>query len=303
MGWLERFGFLGCIARFEWWRLVFEFKPADRAPAPLRSFEALSFVHFSSRFTGLDGEREMPNTRIASRGAFWIVSICAALGVAGCTLSSSSRAGEAHGHEGAATGEVGIQQSPIDLPANPPSNHGHHAISLRYHETTEHLIHRRHTIELGFDPGSELEFDGETFILDQMHFHTPSEHLVAHQRFPVELHLVHRSAEGRLLVLGLLFVPGEANAVIEQILTDAPRNLGRIDLNRHLGITPLFPEEKHFYSYTGSLTTAPYTEGVQWLILSEHPSISPDQVVRLLLMEGGNARAVQPINDRVIDGQ
>jgi carbonic anhydrase len=180
---------------------------------------------------------------------------------------------------------------------------GHHDIALRYHETSEHLIHREHTIELRFDPGSELEFDGEYFSLDQLHFHTPSEHLIDHQRFPVELHLVHRSADETLLVLGLLFEVGEANSVIEQILVDAPHDLGKVDLNRQLGIVPLFPDEKHFYAYKGSLTTAPYTEGVQWLILSEHPSISADQVVRLLVMEGGNARSVQPINDRLVEGQ
>ena len=125
---------------------------------------------------------------------------------------------------------------------------------------------------------------------------------MGHERFPVELHLVHRNGEGELLVVGILFEVGPPNAFIERILRDAPRDVGRVDLDRHLDVLRLFPDETHFYTYLGSLTTPPYTEGVRWLILTEHPSLSPEQVVRLLVLEGGNARDVQPRNARRIDG-
>ena len=141
-----------------------------------------------------------------------------------------------------------------------------------------------------YDPGSEVEFDGRHFALEQLHFHTPSEHLIAHRRFPVELHLVHHDGEGCVLVLGLLFGVGPANPFVERILQDAPRDIGRVDLEGHLDVSKLFPTDKHFYSYEGSLTTAPYEEGIQWLILSDHPTVSAEQVVRLLVLEGGNAR-------------
>ena len=193
-------------------------------------------------------------------------------------------------------------QSPIDLPPTPPESAKHHEIAIHYADTAEHLIHRDHTIEMAYDPGSEIEFDGVHYSLEQLHFHTPSEHLVAHRRFPVELHLVHRSKKGERLVLGLLFEVGPPNAFIERILQDAPRDIGRIDLEGHLNVAKLFPAETHFYAYEGSLTTAPYDEGIQWLILSEHPTVSAEQVVRLLVLEGGNARPVQPLEGREIDG-
>ena len=193
-------------------------------------------------------------------------------------------------------------QSPIDLPAMPPKSAQQHEIAIHYADTAEHLIHRDHTIEMQYDPGSEVEFDGRHFALEQLHFHTPSEHLIAHRRFPVELHLVHHDGEGRALVLGLLFEVGPPNPFVERILQDAPRDIGRVDLEGHLDVSKLFPSEKHFYSYEGSLTTAPYEEGIQWLILSEHPTVSAEQVVRLLVLEGGNARDVQPLNGREIDG-
>lgn len=194
-------------------------------------------------------------------------------------------------------------QSPIDLPAEPPDGDDDgHRIEIHYVDSAEHLIHREHTIEVEYDPGSAIAFDGASYALEQMHFHTPSEHLVVHERFPVELHLVHRSEEGGLLVLGILFDVGPPSSFVERILRDAPRDVGRIDLDRHLNAMRLFPKETHFYTYLGSLTTPPYTEGVRWLILTEHPTVSPAQVVRLLVLEGGNARDVQPLNARRLDG-
>ena len=193
-------------------------------------------------------------------------------------------------------------QFPIDLPATPPKSAAHHEIASHYADTAEHLIHRDHTIEMQYDPGSEVEFDDRHFALEQLHFPTPSEHLIAHRRFPVALHLVHHDGEGRALVLGLLFEVGPANPFVERILQDAPRDIGCVDLEGHLDASKLFPTDKHFYSYEGSLTTAPYEEGIQSLILSEHPTVSAEQVVRLLVLEGGNARDVQPLNGREIDG-
>ncbi|MFK7897055.1 MAG: carbonic anhydrase family protein [Myxococcota bacterium] len=193
------------------------------------------------------------------------------------------------------------QQSPIDLPAYTPAKTSDGRVALHYHATAEHLTHKDHTIELEVDPGNDIEFDGHTYSLDQLHFHTPSEHLVAHQRFPVEAHFVHRDQNGKLLVLGVLFDVGATNSFIERILSDAPRDIGHIDLDRSINLDEILPSKKHVYTYKGSLTTPPYSEDVQWLVLSEHPSVSPEQVVRLLVLEGGNARAVQPRNERVVE--
>ena len=98
----------------------------------------------------------------------------------------------------------------------PPADVAAHRIAIHYGDTREHLIHRDHTIEVEYDPGSEIAFDDDHYRLVQVHFHTPSEHLVAHERYPVELHLVHRSEEGQLLVLGILFQVGEPNAFLSR---------------------------------------------------------------------------------------
>lgn len=43
--------------------------------------------------------------------------------------------------------------------------------------------------------GSSTTVDGKVFELKQFHFHTPSEHTIDGEYFPLEMHLVHE-AEG-----------------------------------------------------------------------------------------------------------
>ena len=217
---------------------------------------------------------------------------------------AAGEANEALGVDEHATPVGDLQaQSPIDIPDSASAGAAHHRVEMHYHETVERIIHREHTVEIevGGADGNGIDFDGKTYLLGQFHFHTPSEHLVAGERFPIELHLVHRSSSDEVLVVGVLFRSGEPSTFLEQILTDAPVSIGRVDRDKSLDVNELFPEESHFYSYRGSFTTPPYTEGVDWLVLRSNPEASSDQIVRLLLLEGGNARDVQEQNDRPVE--
>ncbi|WP_146242302.1 carbonic anhydrase family protein [Acaryochloris thomasi] len=58
------------------------------------------------------------------------------------------------------------------------------------------------------EPGSMLTLSDKTFELQPFHFHTPSEHTVEDETFPMVVYLVHQSAEGRLAVLGVFLKEG-----------------------------------------------------------------------------------------------
>ena len=56
------------------------------------------------------------------------------------------------------------------------------------------------TVEvLGDAIGGNLTFEGTTYKLLQFHFHTPSEHRIGEEHFPLEVHFVHSSAGMRTL--------------------------------------------------------------------------------------------------------
>ncbi len=58
---------------------------------------------------------------------------------------------------------------------------------------------------------------GESYKLEQLHFHTPSEYLVDGKTYPMEVHLVHQNDRGGYIVLGLLFEEGEKSEVMDRL--------------------------------------------------------------------------------------
>ena len=56
-----------------------------------------------------------------------------------------------------------------------------------------------------------------------------------------------------------------------------------------------------YYHYRGSLTTPPYTETVEWLIVKDVFEASPEQIRRINLIEGDNARRVQAMYGRKVE--
>jgi carbonic anhydrase len=111
------------------------------------------------------------------------------------------------------------------------------------------------------------------------------------------LHLVHRDAQGRLAVIELALEYGDENAFLVgfwerlQDRTGAPFTFNPAQL---------FANDPAYYTYQGSLTTAPFTEGVTWLVLKEPSQASLAQVNRFLEIFGTNARSLQPRNQRII---
>ena len=163
--------------------------------------------------------------------------------------------------------------------------------SIRGHEETE---------ETEVEPGAgDVVLDGVTYHLVQFHFHTPSEHLVQGRAAPLEQHLVHQSDDGRLLVIGVLLTAGPADEV-DRVLADLPNECGRsIDVH-HFNLRKLLPVNLATVRYQGSLTTAPFTEGVQWfLTVPQTVSAAGIRAFQTVFPEG-DSRPVQPLNDRRI---
>jgi len=167
-----------------------------------------------------------------------------------------------------------------------------------------------HTIQLDFAQGSTITANGITYAFKQMHFHTPSEHLIDGVTYPMEMHIVseeENSAAPHYLVIAVLFKMGEENRFINEFLNTVPENehnkanveTDSIKLSKLLSLSPT-GDLVHHYHYQGSLTTPPYSENVNWIVLKSIFEASPEQIKAINKIEGNNARHFEPKNDRTI---
>jgi carbonic anhydrase len=180
--------------------------------------------------------------------------------------------------------KIGAAQSPVDLPAA-SARHGPGPLSPRWDPVPLQLTNNGHAIQVDDAASSSFIVEGTTYRLVQFHFHSPSEHTMGGRRFGAEMHLVHKSEGGRLLVVAILFGIGAENASLAAVWKAMPAHPGpsasvpgvSIDLGS------LLPKEPRYMRYDGSLTTPPCTEGVTWLVVEPDPSqqLSPEQIEAL----------------------
>ncbi len=218
------------------------------------------------------------------------------------------------------TCSTGQAQTPIDLALRNVTlalngNSPIPDLEFDYHESSVNSLNNGHTIQFNYDAGSGITVGGTEFSLLQFHFHTPSEHtLEGGARFPLELHLVHRSGTGTLAVVGVLIrvgeeLPGEVFEPerLRQVLPTADGV--QYHLDAEVDAETLLPENRRPYHYIGSLTTPPCTEGVLWFVLKQPITMSKEQVdaivgglngLRFASRGGSNARPIQPQNGRPV---
>ncbi len=158
-----------------------------------------------------------------------------------------------------------------------------------------------HTVYLDFASGNVVRVDGQSYELQGIHYHSPGEHEVDGERFAAELHLVHQADGGNLAVVGLLFRIGSASPLVRDLLDAAPDMGATVDLAEGPSVVDYVPIDCGYYTYAGSLTTPPCTEGVRWIVMQSVGTVSQDQVERLQAITAGpNNRPVQPVGERTI---
>jgi carbonic anhydrase len=196
--------------------------------------------------------------------------------------------------------DVGRSQSPINITHTVKGKPAE--IAFNYQSAPLVVLNNGHTIQVNYAPGSSVTINGEEFALLQFHFHTPSEHTLKGKAAAMELHLVHRNATGQLAVVGVMMESGAANPLIEQIWQHIPA-IGKTNTVKNVSITPapLLPGSKAYYSYAGSLTTPPCSEGVKWNVMVEPITVSEAQISAFTNLYQVDARPVQATHGRMVE--
>lgn len=195
---------------------------------------------------------------------------------------------------------TGRHQSPIDI--SDPVDRDLPPITFNYDTGTTEIINNGHTVMIEYAPGSTITVDGHTYELKQFHFHAPSEHTVDGEHFPMEAHLVHADEDGNLAVVAVFYRIGQTNVTLSKLWQHLPHQAGiKHYLPAHHNVSHLMPDNRDYYSYTGSLTMPPCTEGVRWLILKTPVRLLKDHIDQFkAVVEQPDNRPVQPLNDRIV---
>lgn len=207
------------------------------------------------------------------------------------------------------TCDLGSSQSPLDIEAgengglinvSPPTNNRDHIINWK--PSKLNLINNGHTIQANYDAGSSFQVEDNEYELKQFHFHSPSEHILNGRQYPLEAHFVHSSAQG-LLVVGVFFETGNDHNELGKIWAHTPLIEGQsVHLSEDVFADQFLPSDKDSFTYIGSLTTPPCSEGVQWVVMKNPVNASVFQLQKLQRVFGGpNNRPVQAQNARLIE--
>jgi carbonic anhydrase len=197
---------------------------------------------------------------------------------------------------------AGLVQSPIDILTSNTVKATLPEINFSYTPFAVKAIDNGHTVQIN-SSGGNITYNGQKYSLKQFHFHAHSEHTIDGKSSPLEIHFVHQNeTTGALVVLGVMLEDGgKDNSAVAQYLKNFPtvkeKEVSTSDLIDPL---QLFPDLKKYYNYTGSLTTPPCSQGLNWIVFKEKLKISSAQLAAFIKAYDHNARPVQAMGSRLI---
>lgn len=195
----------------------------------------------------------------------------------------------------------GQRQSPIDIKGGLSVDLD--PVQFVYAGSRFGVIDNGHTVQVNMAAGNHIVVGGRRFELQQFHFHRPSEERIDGRQFEMSVHLVHQDDQGRLAVVTLLLDKGASGVqpVVQKVWNNLPLEIGEeaaalapLDLNQ------LLPADRRYYTYMGSLTTPPCSEGVQWIVMRQPVTVSAGQIELFARIYPMNSRPLQSAAGRRI---
>ena len=179
------------------------------------------------------------------------------------------------------------------------------AIRFEYKSGPLKIINNGYTaVRVNYAPGNGnfLFVGDQRYELTQFHFHHPSEESIHGKPYDMVAHLMHESSDGKVAGVAVLLKAGRANAIIQQLWEHMPKTPGKEELIAGVEVNPtgLLPRDTSYYTYMGSLTAPPCTEGVTWFVLKTPMDISAGQINAFAALYPHDVRPLQPLNGRIV---
>ncbi len=195
----------------------------------------------------------------------------------------------------------GEAQSPINIiTTNTTSENNLTAIEFNYTSSKVDIINNGHTVQFNTSGENAVMINDKEYKLLQFHYHTHSEHTIDGNYYPIEVHFVHKHSDEDYAVLGVMFEEGEENELFAKYLNHFPTTKGEFASEDMIELKSLFPSDLSYYYYSGSLTTPPCSEVVNWYVLKSPLKASKEQIEKFAEILNDNYRPVMPLNDREV---
>lgn len=200
---------------------------------------------------------------------------------------------------------AGTVQTPINIVTAETIKTPLDELEFNYNPFNISIVDNGHTVQV--NKGStinKLTVDGTTYEFQQFHYHTHSEHSIDGSFHDMELHLVHKDPVSGNLAVVAVFVTGEGNVenpFLSKYYAEFPAEQMKEEATAtSINLDDILPLQRSYYTYTGSLTTPPCTQGLRWIVLKEPVKASLQQVGNFEARHEINARPIQPLNNRFV---
>ena len=193
----------------------------------------------------------------------------------------------------------GQRQSPIDLREGIAVDL--EPIRFNYQSSGFGVVDNGLTLQINIAPGNHLELAGRRYELQHLRFQRPSEERIDGRQFDMGVQLLHKDSEGRLLVVALLLDRGSAQPVVQTLWNNLPLERNQeVKARVSVDLGQLLPADRRYYTYMGSLSAPPCSEGVQRVVMRHPVTLSPEQFEIFSRLYPVNARPLQAAHGRRI---
>ncbi len=200
----------------------------------------------------------------------------------------------------------GMIQSPINIATASTIKTVLPDVKFNYSDFPISIIDNGHSIQVNPNANgtkNTITYNGNVYELKQFHFHAAAEHRIDRVQPPMELHLVHKNEQsGAIVVIGLLIEEGPTdNPFIDKVWKNIPQEKGKeVATTDNINMNDILPASKLYYTYTGSLTIPPCSQGLNWIVMKEKIKLSAAQIHKFTAIYSNNTRVVQPLNNRLV---
>jgi carbonic anhydrase len=197
----------------------------------------------------------------------------------------------------------GKEQSPVDI-RGAHLNKALQPIEFHYISSSISLENNGRTILARVAPGSYIVWGGVRYDLLRFEFHHPSEEVVNGKLTDMDVQLVHKSGDGKFAIIAVRMSEerGSPNALLATLWPHLPTSAGTVvKVTDMVNPGGFLPADRGYWTYVGSLTTPPCTEGVRWFVFENVISVSLDQLRAFTAIFKMNSRPLQDPHGRRIE--